>query len=157
MARRLPRHLWILAVVLYCSSLIHFSNVTKYIGFQSGVPEWASPLSAHVAWFLMSAVATLGVILEGLGRRKTGVALLASYGFLGLSSLRYYLAPLSATYTFTINFTIVLQASTGALLMAASAHFLARAGSHSMARSRSHPAGQAAEPDDHLDTPEQAA
>lgn len=114
--RRLPTHIWILIVVLYCSSLMHFTYSSKYIAFKSGVPEWASTLSAYLTWFLMTGVGIVGVVLEAFGRRKAGSTVLALYGILGLLSLRYYLPPMNFAYSFAMNFTIILQASTGTLL-----------------------------------------
>ena len=124
MPHSLPKHLLVL-LTLYCAaSLAHFAHNAEFLDEYPNMPVWLSSLKVYAAWFGVTAVGLLGLLVAGTRMRGLGVLLIAVYAALGFDGLAHYsLAPRSA-HTFAMNFTIWFEVATAAVLLVATSMFL---------------------------------
>jgi len=110
---------WLLIIlIVYCSaSLLHFLHNGVYIDEYPNLPDWISAGGVYITWFGITGIGIVGYLLIYYGKRFIGLVICAVYGAIGLDGLGHYsLAPISA-HTFTMNFTIWLEAITAMIVL----------------------------------------
>ena len=109
----------ILLLVYMAASLIHFVHNAEFLAEYPNLPTIWTRFSVYSAWVAMTVVGLAGWTLLSLGYRLFGLLLLAIYAVLGMDSLGHYVvAPFSA-HTEIMNSTILLEATTAALVLLA--------------------------------------
>jgi hypothetical protein len=122
----LPRHVWLLAALYFCASLIHFSHNAAYIAYYPNMPAWVTGEDVYLVWFAISGVGLAALACFGARWRTVGAILLAVYGGLGLDGLGHYALALCSEHTLAMNLTILFEVAAGAALAIASAVFAVR-------------------------------
>ena len=100
------------------ASLLHFSHNAEYLDSYPNLPPWISRANVYFIWLGMTAAGCLGFLLYRTRRSPFALVVLGLYAAAGLGGLLHYTrAPFSA-HTATMNFTILLEASSAAALLA---------------------------------------
>lgn len=110
---------WLLIMmVVYClASLLHFIHNAEFISEYPNLPNWITASGVYITWFGITSIGIVGYSLVSRGKVFMGLVTCAVYGAIGLDGLGHYtLAPISA-HTFTMNFTILLEAITAVILL----------------------------------------
>jgi len=121
---RLPKHLWFLAALYCCASLIHFAHNAQYIAFYPNMPVGITRETVYWAWLAITAIGVAAVALSLAGWRIIAALLLVVYGSFGLDALGHYALALCSEHTLAMNLTIWFEALAGALLAIAAANQL---------------------------------
>ena len=121
---RLPKHLWCLAALYCCASLIHFAHNAQYIAFYPNMPVGITRETVYWAWLAITAIGVAAVALSLAGWRIIAALLLVVYGSFGLDALGHYALALCSEHTLAMNLTIWFEALAGALLAIAAANQL---------------------------------
>jgi hypothetical protein len=105
-------------LLLYmAASLLHFSHNAEYLGDYPNLPDWLTRGGVYLAWGAQTAVGLLGYLLFRFGWRLFGLILLGTYAGFGFDGLLHYTrAPFDA-HTTAMNFTILFEVMTAALLL----------------------------------------
>jgi hypothetical protein len=116
-----------IVLLLYgAASLFHYAHNAEFLGDYPNLPVWLSPALIYGAWLGATTVGVAGYLLLRHGYPLVGLAALGVYGALGLDGLGHYgLAPYSG-HTFTMNFSILLEAATAVVLLTAVAGLMLR-------------------------------
>lgn len=124
--RPVPRALLVLLLAYGTATLLHFVHNAEFLADYPNMPAWLSRAGVYVAWLGLTLVGVLGWLLVSRGYRLAGLCLFVMYAVLGLDSLGHYvLAPMSA-HTIAMNFTILLEVTTAALVCVESMRLIAR-------------------------------
>jgi hypothetical protein len=83
----------------------------------------ARPRQGHAAWFALTGIGVLGVLLAALGWRTAAALFLAAYGALGLNGLGHYALALCSQHTLFSNFTIWFEVVAGVALAVSACGF----------------------------------
>jgi len=105
-------------LIIYCSaSLLHFIHNGVFIDEYPNLPGWISTNGVYLTWFGITGIGIVGYLLMHHGKRFIGLVTCGIYGAIGLDGLGHYsLAPISA-HTFTMNFTIWLEAISAIIVL----------------------------------------
>lgn len=116
----------ILLLAYGAASFFHYAHNAEFLGDYPNLPAWLSPALIYGAWLGATTVGVAGYLLLRCGYPLVGLAVLGVYGVLGLDGLGHYgLAPFSG-HTFTMNFSILLEAATAVVLLTAVAGSMLR-------------------------------
>jgi hypothetical protein len=111
------RSLIVLTLLYMTASLVHFIHNAEFLVEYPNLPETWTRAGVYLAWLGMTALGTVGLLLAMRGFRVMGLLLIAVYSLLGMDSLGHYvLAPVSA-HSAAMNFTILLEVTTAALVL----------------------------------------
>ena len=119
LGKKLSQADWLLVILIfYCSaSLLHFIHNAIYIDEYPNLPSWISAFGVYITWFGITSIGIIGYLFIHYGKKFIGLVACAVYGAIGLDGLGHYsLAPISA-HTFTMNFTIWLEAITAMIVL----------------------------------------
>jgi hypothetical protein len=122
----LPRHIQILLVVFFAANLIHFVHNAEYIAYYPGIPSWLTREKVYLAWIAGASVGLLGLLVSRTKLRILGLALVATYGALGIDGLAHYTLALCSDHTLATNLTIWFEVLAGLSLLLASATLIGR-------------------------------
>ena len=112
------RNLLVSLLVYGAASLMHFIHNAEFIAHYPGLPTSWTREGVYLAWLGMTAVGVCGWWVLSRGYQIAGLLVLVVYALLGLDSLGHYVvAPFSA-HTLTMNVTILLEVSAGAVVLA---------------------------------------
>ena len=93
------------------------------------MPLWLSRSRVYAAWFAVTAIGALGLVVARSRFALIGLLLLASYAALGFDGLGHYaLAPISS-HTLAMNLTIWFEVVAAAVLLAFTLRCVLHAGS----------------------------
>lgn len=122
----LPTHLRVLVTVFFAANLTHFIHNAEYIAFYPGIPSWLTRDKVYMAWVAGAGIGLLGLLLARTRLRLLGVALIATYGALGIDGLAHYTLALCSEHSVVTNLTIWFEVATGLSLLLASAALIGR-------------------------------
>jgi hypothetical protein len=106
-----------LMLVYGAASLLHFMHNAIYLRDYPNLPAWLTAAGVVGAWLVVAATGVLGYFLYSSVSRIAGLIGIAAYAVLGVGGLDHYtVAPVSA-HTVAMNLTILLEASTAAVLL----------------------------------------
>ncbi len=116
---RIPRFLFVLLIIYFATSLLHFADNAEFLADYPNLPAWLSRSSVYLAWYAVTAVGAAGTVFAGFGFRRAGLITIAGYAALGFGGLdHYWVAPLSA-HSLGMNATIWLEVAAASALLAA--------------------------------------
>jgi len=121
---QLPKHVWFLAALYCCASLIHFTHNAQYIAFYPNMPPSITPGTVYRAWIAIKVVGGMAAVFSLAGWRIGAALLLIAYGCFGLDGLGHYALALCSEHTLAMNFTIWFEVLTGSLLAICAANQL---------------------------------
>jgi len=119
-----PAHLWILLVIYFIASLVHFTHNAEFIALYPNMPEGLTRETVYLAWLAVTAVGMAGLVLARTGLRLLGALGLAVYGLLGLDGLLHYTLALCSEHSLAMNLTIWWEVVAGVALAAGSLKLL---------------------------------
>ncbi|MES2949681.1 MAG: hypothetical protein V4858_14155 [Pseudomonadota bacterium] len=122
----LPKHLQILLLVFFAANLTHFVHNAEYIAYYPGIPTWLTREKVYLAWVAGASVGLLGLLVSRTRLRVLGLALVATYGALGIDGLAHYTLALCSDHTLVTNLTIWFEVLAGLSLLLASAALIGR-------------------------------
>ena len=109
--------LFILLLIYFAASLIHFIHNAEFLMDYPNLPSSWSRTGVYFAWMGMTIVGITGWILLTRSHQLSGLLFLAVYAVFGLDSLGHYvLAPLSE-HTVAMNTTILFEVATATLVL----------------------------------------
>lgn len=102
----------------YClASLAHFVHNAEFVALYPNMPAGLSRSTIYSAWFAITAIGALGLLLVRSRYAILGFILIAVYAALGFDGLGHYaLAPMSA-HTLVMNLTIWCEVLAAAALL----------------------------------------
>lgn len=106
-----------LALLYMTASLIHFIHNAEFLADYPNLPQTWTRMSVYLAWLGMTALGAVGLLLVIRGLRMAGLLLIAVYSILGMDSLGHYVAAPMAAHTAAMNFTILLEVGTAAVVL----------------------------------------
>ena len=121
-----PKLFLVLTVAYFVTSLGHFIHNAEYIAFYPGIPSWLTRDKVYMAWVAGAGIGLLGLLLARTRLRLLGVALIATYGALGIDGLAHYTLALCSEHSVVTNLTIWFEVATGLSLLLASAALIGR-------------------------------
>lgn len=111
------RSLIAVTLLYMTASLIHFIHNAEFLVEYPNLPETWTRTGVYLAWLGITALGAVGLLLALRGFRAIGLLLLAVYSILGMDSLGHYVvAPVSA-HSAAMNFTILLEVTTAAVVL----------------------------------------
>jgi hypothetical protein len=117
MRRPVQKTLFILLLIYWAASLIHFVHNAEFLVDYPNMPASWSRTGVYFAWMGMTVVGVAGWILLSRGHQLSGLLFLAVYAAFGLDSLGHYvLAPVS-DHTVAMNSTILFEVAAAALVL----------------------------------------
>lgn len=99
---------------------LHFAINAELIPFYPYMPQWVRPGTVYAAWLAVNALGLLGLVLHGLGHRRSACAAFALYGLSGLDGLLHYALDLCVEHGILTNLAIAASAFTGLAFTGAS-------------------------------------
>ena len=121
-----PRTLLVLLLLYGTASFVHFVHNAEFLSDYPGMPASWSRTDVYLAWFAMTTIGLIGLLLLARGLRIPGLLLVVAYAGLGLDSLGHYvLAPMSA-HTGVMNATILVEVGAAAVLLVDAVRRVAR-------------------------------
>lgn len=109
------KRLVIMTLLYMTASLIHFVHNAEFLVDYPGLPDTWTTAGVYMAWVGMTVIGSTGLLLAVRGFR-VGLLIIAVYSILGLDSLGHYIVAPMAAHTSAMNFTILLEVSTAALV-----------------------------------------
>jgi len=118
MARTNSFRLLLALSVAYCiASLVHFAHNAELLSQYPNMPVWLSRSRVYAAWFAVTAIGALGLVVARSRYALLGFVLVAVYATLGFDGLGHYsLAPVSS-HTLAMNLTIWFEVVAAAVLL----------------------------------------
>jgi hypothetical protein len=111
---RIPNYLFVLLMIYWVASLIHFAHNAEYVSDYPNLPIWLTRSKVYLAWLAVTAVGAAGIALLKLRLRSLGLLLIAGYAALGFAGLdHYWVAPVSA-HSLAMNATIWFEVAAAA-------------------------------------------
>ena len=111
---------WLL--LLYCAaSLVHFAHNAEFLADYPNLPSWLSRAQIYAVWLGITAIGVAGYILGRVGYWLAGLIVIAVYAGLGFDGLLHYGRAPFAEHTAAMNFSILFEVTTAALLLACAA------------------------------------
>jgi hypothetical protein len=115
--RTTPLFLLFALIMYFIASLVHFVHNAEYLHAYPNMPAWLTPGGVYLAWWVVTAVGVVGIVLYKFFAPRTGLVVLALYAGLGYAGLDHYVvAPLSA-HTIGMNATIAFEVVTATVLL----------------------------------------
>jgi hypothetical protein len=115
----MPRAPLALMLIYGAASLIHFTHNAVFLQDYPNLPAWLSAADVYMAWLGVAAVGVAGYILMRLGQPIIGLIVVGVYAVLGLDGLAHYTRAPFAEHTAAMNFTILFEVTTAAILLGA--------------------------------------
>jgi len=106
-----------LMLVYGAASLLHFTHNAVYLHDYPNLPAWLTAGGVVAAWLLVAGVGLLGYLLYSRISRVAGLIVIAAYAVLGFGGLDHYTVAPVAAHTVAMNLTILLEATTAAVLL----------------------------------------
>jgi len=126
MRRPVPRTLLVLLLLYGAASFVHFVHNAEFLADYPNMPASWSRTGVYGAWFAMTAIGLIGLLLVVRGLRIAGLLFVVAYAGFGLDSLGHYaLAPMAA-HTAAMNATIIAEVTTAAMLLVEAVRLVAR-------------------------------
>ena len=120
------RTLLVLLLFYGAASLVHFVHNAEYLADYPNMRASWSRTDVYLAWFAMTAVGLVGLLLVVRGLQIPGLLLVVVYAGLGLDSLGHYLlAPMSA-HSGAMNVTILVEVAAATVLLIETLRLVAR-------------------------------
>lgn len=112
---------WLVALTLLymLASLIHFIHNAEFLVEYPNLPQTWTRAGVYLALLGITALGAVGLLLVIRGLWIMGLLLIAVYSILGLDSLAHYVVAPMAAHTAAMNFTILLEVGTAALVLIA--------------------------------------
>ncbi|HUR24457.1 MAG TPA: hypothetical protein VM327_00390 [Candidatus Thermoplasmatota archaeon] len=109
-------HLVALVAAHLVASLLHFAdNALRFGRYHDAATPWLTPGIVVAAWFVQSAIGSVGLVLHRRGR-KTGRPILMAFAALGFAGILHYAAGMPDPDAW-MHALIALEAVTGAALL----------------------------------------
>lgn len=117
-AERIAKRFLIFCACLYgLAALIHFTHNAEYLSEYPNMPTWITRGGVYGVWAAEALLGLLGLVLLKLRFNRLSATFLGLYAALGFDGLLHYrLAPMQA-HSFAMNFTILFEVATGAVLL----------------------------------------
>ena len=122
----LPKNIQLLVVVFFAANLTHFLHNAEYIAYYPGMPSWLTREKVYLAWVAGASIGLSGLLMYRTKLKVLGLALVASYGALGVKGLAHYTLALCSDHTLATNLTIWFEVLAGLSLLLASATLIGR-------------------------------
>ncbi len=110
-------------VLIFCAclyglaALVHFTHNAEYLSEYPNMPKWITRGGVYAVWAAEALLGVTGLAFLKLGFHRVSAAFLGSYAALGFDGLLHYtLAPMQA-HSFAMNFTILFEVATAAVLL----------------------------------------
>jgi hypothetical protein len=117
-ATHTDRALHALLLLYVVASLVHFTHNAEYVHDYPNLPPWISRAGVYIAWLGITAVGAVGYWLYRWRHRLAGLVVLALYAAQGFDGLLHYTrAPFDA-HGAAMNFTILFETTSAAILLA---------------------------------------
>jgi hypothetical protein len=107
---------WLFGVYV-ATSLLHFAHNAEYLAQYPNLPASWSRADVCLAWCGVTIVGLVGYFLFHGRYRRTGLTVLAVYGFLGLGGLLHYARAPIAHHSAAMNLTIWSEAAAATLFL----------------------------------------
>jgi hypothetical protein len=98
------------------ASLLHFAHNATFLADYPNLPPSLTVARVYGAWLVLTALGAAGVSLLTGGYRRLGLAIIGTYGALGLDGFAHYLLAPMNHHGAMMNVTIWLEAVSGSLL-----------------------------------------
>jgi hypothetical protein len=106
-------------LVLYCAaSLLHFAHNGHFLADYPNLPHTFTPQKVYVAWGIVTALGIAGFVAYRCKLKAPGLVLMGLYAVLGFGGLLHYARAPFAAHSAMMNFTILAECATAALLLA---------------------------------------
>jgi hypothetical protein len=113
-ARALP-----VLLLLYCAaSFLHFAHNGHFLAEYPNLPRTFTPEKVYLAWGVLTAFGAAGFIAFHAGLKSLGLMIMGLYAALGFGGLLHYTRAPFAAHSAMMNFTILSECVTAALLLA---------------------------------------
>jgi len=126
MRRPVPRTLLVLLVLYGAASFVHFVHNAEFLADYPNMPASWSRTDVYGAWFAMTAIGLIGLLLVVRGLRIAGLLFVVAYAGFGLDSLGHYVLAPMAAHTAAMNATIIAEVTTAAMLLVEAVRLVAQ-------------------------------